>query len=257
MAEEFRIFARKVFCDDRARSEQQIFDRCDQIERELRTLLPAIANLKQGYLVRRLRTADQSLMVDFFIVSIRQGNFQFDQVRGEKPMPDHVALREEVRQLIESLRRTQVAVNLIGDELLLPEVGDATRIAKEWTLRQIMKQRRGQRIDFGLLQPDLDLVIPGTPALLVSQTVTRIRCRILGVGPASATASSVRAVEATTMLPSISPKQHYRLGFAAGKDNLQCGLELLTSAFRRQPVELDVRLCYEPVLNVVTDFLIE
>ncbi len=119
-----------------------------------------------------------------------------------------------------------------------------------------MKQRRGQRLRFDLLQPDLDLIVPNTPDLVVSDVVTRIECRILDVGRESALASNIVPLGDSTALPLISRKQHYRLGFPAGEDNLQRGLSLLTSAFERRVVEVDVHACYEPLLSIVTDFLI-
>lgn len=256
MAEEALFYSRPVFGDGKSRSEAEIGRRCDQIERELRTLLPALALLKNAVLDRRLRTAGHALHVDFVLTPGRQDSFAFGSLRSSSTGSRRAALADEVRKLIASAQQTQVRMDLIAEDLSLPSAPELAQRRSERKLRKEMKQWRGKRLHLELLQPDLDLIVPNTPDLVVSNVEMRIKCRILDVGRESALASDVVPLDDSAQAPLISRKQHYRLGFPAGEDNLQRGIALLTSAFQRRPVELDVYACYEPLLSIVTDFLI-
>ncbi len=131
MAEEVLFYSRPVFGDGKGRSEAEISHRCDQIERELRTLLPALALLKNAILERRLRTAGHALHVDFVLTPGRQGSFAFGPLRSSSPGSRRAALAEEVRKLIASAQQTQIRMDLLAEDLSLPSASELARIFHE------------------------------------------------------------------------------------------------------------------------------
>lgn len=256
MNERLLVFSCPVSADGVSRSEGEIHSRCEQIEKELRTLMPAIKQLKAGRLSRRLCIRQGVLMVDFELESVRQGNLQFNFRRSAPPLTDRAALLAEVEQLCASLHQTQIRMNIIAADVSQEAGFHPSRLGEERAVRKLMKQLHGQTLRFDALQQDLAIEIPDTPPPIVSPTVTRISCRTVSVGTMGATATCVVPLDSSDGLPPIRRKQHYRLDFPAKADNLSLSVELLTSAFHREHVELDVHVCYEPLLKVVTHFLI-
>lgn len=256
MNEQLLVFSCPVLSDGISRSESAIHGRCEQIEKHLTTLIPTIKQLKSGRLTRELRLHRDVLMVDFKLQSTGQGNLTFNSKRTAPPMTDSAALLAEAQQLVASLRQTQTQMNIIAADVS-QEIGFHTsRLGSSRGLRMLMKQLHGQTLRFDVLQPNLAIEIPDTPPPVVSLAVTSIRCRILDVGTLAATATNVVPLDMSNGLEPIRRKQHFRIDFPAQVDNLSLGLDLLTIAFRRENIELDVHVCYEPLLKVVTHFLI-
>lgn len=256
MNERLLVFSCPVLADGISRSESEIHSRCEQIESEFRTLTPAIRHLRAGRLTRELRLQGDVLMVDFKLESVGQGNLQFSRRRNAPQIPDHTALLAEAEQLGASLRQTQTQMHIIAADVSQEARFHSSRLDEERALRKLMKRLHGQTLHFDALQPDLAIEVPDLPPPIVSSAVTRINCRILHVGTSGATATSVVPLGSSDGLPPIRRKQHYRLDFPAKADNLSLGVDLLTSAFHRKCFELDIHVCYEPLLKVVTHFLI-
>lgn len=218
--------------------------------------MPAIRHLKSGRLTRELRLEGDVLIADFKLESIGQGNLQFSRQRNALQRSERTALLEEADQLRASLQHTQTQMNIIAADVSRETAIHASQSGEERALRKLMKRLHGQTLKYEALQRDLAIEVPDMPPPVVSPAVTRISCRILQVGASGVTAASIVPLSNPDGLPPIRRKQHYRLDYPAQVDNLSLGVDLLTSAFQRKCVELDVHVGYEPLLWVVTHFLV-
>lgn len=256
MSEPFLIVSCPVSTEGVSRSEKEVEARCDQIEKELRVVMPVLAHLKAGRLTRRVCPRAGGLMVDFELAPIGQENLKFSSRRNAPPETERAALLQEFQQLVGSLRQTQFQMNIVAAEVSRETLDERKRFAEEKALRKLMRQKRGRRVKYDSVQGELQLDVPEVEPFVVDSRVRRITCQIISVSAEAAIANSITLPDGAPGLPSLSRKAHYRLELPSAEDNLPLGASLLASAFRRKKTELAVHMCYEPLLGVVTHFLI-
>jgi hypothetical protein len=255
LAESRLVFSSPVLRSGVSRSSSDVQERCEEIERELKTLIPAIGHLGAGRLTSRLCVRGGELMVDFELDSSGQGSFIFDGKRTTTLLADHAAQLADLAQIRASLQNSQIQFNAVAAGIL-HDTSDTAPIGRERKQRELMKKMRGRTLRFDSLQQGLQFEFPDTPKHVTARSPSRIQCRIESVGPSALHAVNVTILDSASTFRAPRWRQTYRVDFPTGYENLDRGVSLLKSAFRQEIVQLEVYVCHEPLLRVVSHFLI-
>lgn len=256
MIGEFLAFSIPIAREGVSLTEDQVEARCNAILRELKTLIPAIAQLKSSRLVHAIAVRGGELVADFYLESARQDQFPF-QIRGRtSPTQNHAAVWNDYQMLLRSLKDTELRMAIIARDLSTagshPVLDDP-----DLPLRHVMARRKGQTLGLGEAQGQLHLEFPDAPNTAISERSFGISCRVVSLSKRGLTVNSVSLPTTGHSYPAISASRQFLFEYPSEADCSIIANAFVKTIFDRKIVVIDGRVCIEPLTSEIRYFLMD